>query len=177
MSDQHHMSGPELAKVFGLDIRRITQMAKSGIIPRTERGVYDLKECATAYITYLRNRGAIEEATDPDALDPRRERARLYKAQADERELKNAIERKEYVNIQDVRKFEIERATIYNAQIDAIPGRYASTIAAKLGVDSAQVYDILLDISLQIRESTANGFTSLATGSGSEPDLEATSET
>lgn len=172
MNSQYHISGPELARVFGLDIRRINQLAKDGIIPRVQRGVYDLKECSTAYVAYLRSRGTLPEDIEenPDKLDPRRERARLNKAQADEKEFQNAILKSEYISIQEVKNFEIERATVYNAQIDAIPGRYASTVAAKLGIDPAQIYDILLDISLQIRQATSDGFTSLATRSRAESD-------
>jgi phage terminase Nu1 subunit (DNA packaging protein) len=178
LNSQYHISGPELARVFGLDIRRINQLAKEGIIPRVERGVYDLKDCASAYVAYLRSRGTLPDdlAENPEKLDPRRERARLNKAQADEKEFQNAILKNEYISIQEVRNFETERATVYNAQIDAIPGRYASTIAAKLAIDPAQIYDILLDISLQIRQATSDGFTSLATRSRTEPDNQTTAK-
>jgi hypothetical protein len=115
-------------------------------------------------------------AENPDKLDPRRERARLNKAQADEKEFQNAILKSEYISIQEVKNFEIERATVYNAQIDAIPGRYASTVAAKLAIDPAQIYDILLDISLQIRQATSDGFTSLAISSRVEPTNQATAK-
>jgi phage terminase Nu1 subunit (DNA packaging protein) len=175
---QYHISGPELARVFGLDIRRINQLAKEGIIPRVDRGVYDLKDCASAYVAYLRSRGTLPDdiAENLDKLDPRRERARLNKAQADEKEFQNAILKSEYISIQEVKNFEIERATIYNAQIDAIPGRYASTVAANLGVDPAQIYDVLLNISLQVRQATSDGFTSLATRSRVEPDNQTTAK-
>lgn len=42
-----------IAQVFGLTPRRIQQLVAEGILPRGERGRYDLAACVRAYITYL----------------------------------------------------------------------------------------------------------------------------
>lgn len=151
---RYELSGPELASILGLDVRRVTQLAKEGVIPRIRRGVYDLAECTKAYVSYLRNRDNFDE----DGIDPRAERARLYKEQADKIEFENQIKRKKYVSIEDVKSLEMQRAKIYTSIVDAIPGRYSALIAAKLNVNQSRIHDILSEISIDVRESTYHGF-------------------
>jgi phage terminase Nu1 subunit (DNA packaging protein) len=43
----------DLAKVFGVDARRVQQLAAEGHIPRSSRGKYPLIPCVMGYIRYL----------------------------------------------------------------------------------------------------------------------------
>jgi phage terminase Nu1 subunit (DNA packaging protein) len=73
-----------LARLFNLTERRIQQMARDGIIPKPEKGKYDLIGCTRAYIKYLQERATGRDIEPQDAY---LERARLLKAQADKTEL------------------------------------------------------------------------------------------
>lgn len=73
-----------LARLFNLTERRIQQMARDGVIPKPEKGKYDLINCTRAYIKYLQERAAGRDIEPQDAY---LERARLLKAQADKTEL------------------------------------------------------------------------------------------
>lgn len=73
-----------LAKLFNLTERRIQQMARDGVIPKPEKGKYDLIGCVRSYIKYLQERAAGRDIEPQDAYA---ERARLIKAQADKTEL------------------------------------------------------------------------------------------
>ena len=44
----------ELAKHFGIGIRRIEQLEKTGIFPKTERGRFNLAVCTRLYIRHLK---------------------------------------------------------------------------------------------------------------------------
>lgn len=73
-----------LARLFNLTERRLQQMAREGIIPKPEKGKYDLIGCTRAYIKYLQERATGRDIEPQDAY---LERARLLKAQADKTEL------------------------------------------------------------------------------------------
>ena len=72
-----------IAHLFNLSERRVQQLAKDGIIPKAQRGKYELVGALRGYIKYLKKRanGSVE-STD----DFQRERLRLIKAKADEKE-------------------------------------------------------------------------------------------
>ena len=73
-----------IAKLFNLTERRVQQLASEGVIPKPERGKYDLVASVRGYIAYLQDRAFGKEITHVDA---HQERARLLKAQADKTEL------------------------------------------------------------------------------------------
>lgn len=45
-----------IAKLFNLTERRVQQLAKEGVIPKPEKGKYDLIGCVRGYIAYLQER-------------------------------------------------------------------------------------------------------------------------
>ena len=73
-----------IAKLFNLTERRVQQLAKDTIIPKPEKGKYDLVGCVRGYIKYLQERAVGKEVIPVDA---HLERTRLLKAQADKAEL------------------------------------------------------------------------------------------
>lgn len=73
-----------IAKLFNLTERRVQQLASDGVIPKAERGKYDLVASVRGYIAFLQDRAFGKEVVHVDA---HQERARLLKAQADKTEL------------------------------------------------------------------------------------------
>lgn len=72
-----------IAKLFDLTERRVHQLVKERVLPRSSRGNYELVSCIKGYINYLRERslGAVDiEENNPNIAN---ERARLIKMQAD----------------------------------------------------------------------------------------------
>jgi len=80
-----------IASILNLTERRVQQLAHEGIIPKAERGKYDLIGCVRAYIKYLQERAIGIEETSGDISH---HRARLVKENADRAELDNAKERR-----------------------------------------------------------------------------------
>jgi phage terminase Nu1 subunit (DNA packaging protein) len=68
-----------IAKLLVLTPRRVQQLTKEGVLPKAERGRYELAPVVQAYVKYLRDRniGAEDPAADIGAF-----RARLVKAKA-----------------------------------------------------------------------------------------------
>lgn len=83
------MSARQLGEVLGLNERTVRELVDRGIVNRTGRGRYDLFGSVLAYVEHLRTVAA-GRGGEAASYDLTRERARLAKEQADERELKNA---------------------------------------------------------------------------------------
>ena len=80
-----------IAKLLNVTERRVQQMVKEGIIPKAERGKYDLIPCVQGYIKYLQD---LAFGKDMIPTDIHTTRARLLAAQAEIAEME-AAEKKE----------------------------------------------------------------------------------
>jgi phage terminase Nu1 subunit (DNA packaging protein) len=69
-----------IARLLDLSERRIQQLSREGVIPKAERGQYDLVGAVRGYVAYLRDLAVRAQAGAPDFGV---ERARLIKAKAD----------------------------------------------------------------------------------------------
>ena len=74
-------NSPQAAKLLNLSVPQLYNLANSGTIPMSNKGVWDLTQCAHAYIKYLQGRAGEEKR------DYAVERTRLTKAQADKVEM------------------------------------------------------------------------------------------
>lgn len=84
----------DLARVLNVTSRRIQQLAKEGVIPRSDgeiRGKYPLGASISAYIVNLQR----QVSGDDDGETLTLERARLAREQADKIAMQNAVSRKE----------------------------------------------------------------------------------
>jgi phage terminase Nu1 subunit (DNA packaging protein) len=81
-----------IARLLDLTERRVQQLGREGIIPRAERGRYDLVGAVRGYVRYLREQAA---RAHEGVADFGAERARLVKAKADLAEMEAAQRRSE----------------------------------------------------------------------------------
>ncbi len=88
-----------IAKLLDLSIRRVYQLTNEGVIPRVEKGRYELVPAVQGYIRYLRDRAIGADALPDESA--RASRARLIKAQAEAQEMENAETRRELVHVED----------------------------------------------------------------------------
>jgi phage terminase Nu1 subunit (DNA packaging protein) len=119
-----------LAKLFEVSERRVQQLAKEAIIPKPERGQYDLANSIRAYIRYLRTRlEGRQLGVDDNSPDLRAERKRLLKAQADKLEMEQQELRRELLPHTLVQELLEDLAILFAANLDAWPGRLAHDLA------------------------------------------------
>lgn len=85
-----------IAKLLLLSDRRVQQLTKEGVIPKAERGRYELAPAVQGYIRYLQERSL---RTDSSPIDYHMEKARLTKAQADSAEIEAAKARGEVCSV------------------------------------------------------------------------------
>lgn len=69
-----------IAKLLDLSERRVQQLSREGVIPKAERGQYDLIGSVRGYVRYLRDQALKSQAGAPDYMA---ERARFIRARAD----------------------------------------------------------------------------------------------
>jgi phage terminase Nu1 subunit (DNA packaging protein) len=69
-----------IARLLDLSERRVQQLSREGVIPKAERGQYDLVAAVRGYVAYLRDLAVRAQSGAPDFGA---ERARLIKAKAD----------------------------------------------------------------------------------------------
>ena len=73
-----------IAKLFNLSERRVQQLGRDGVIPKPERGRYDLIGSVRGYVSYLQDRAFGKTG---DATDMHMAKLKLLDAQAEEKRL------------------------------------------------------------------------------------------
>ena len=145
-----------IAVLFGVTERRIQQLVKEDVLPKVERGKYELVGCVQGYVEYLQ-RIAID---GDENLVLAIEKARLVNAQADGQELKNSIAQGKVASVSDLLTALMEIFSIVATQLDGISGRLAGELA---GINDARlIRQRLLDESRRIRTAAADQIKQLA---------------
>ena len=116
-----------ISKFLNLTERRVQQLARDGIIPKAEKGKYDLVRSVQRYVQYLQDRAY--GSTDAPR-DTHHERARLIKAQADKTELEVAALRNQLIPIDRIEHDWMQQVSSCRMRLLAIPTKCAFQIAA-----------------------------------------------
>lgn len=131
---QNLQSTDIIAKLFDLDVRRVQQLAKEGILPAASQRPYkfDLLPTVKAYIRYLRDRANGKEAKTADTV---KAEANKLRAEADLKQSKAKIAELQLKELEGKmhRSEDVEALTndlVYTARsmIMALPGRLAMDV-------------------------------------------------
>lgn len=131
---QNLQSTDIIAKLFDLDVRRVQQLAKEGILPAASQRPYkfDLLPTVKAYIRYLRDRANGKEAKTADTVKAEADKLR---AEADLKQSKAKIAELQLKELEGKmhRSEAVEALTndlVYTARsmIMALPGRLAMDV-------------------------------------------------
>lgn len=144
----------ELADVLCISSRRIQQLSKEGVLPKAERGKYNLDAAKSAYQAY--QSGAVSGGD----LDSDNDKARLLKAQADRAEYEAELARL---------KVEEQAGQLIPAeQVAAAWGKLVSTVKARLlNIPSAVAPELFtlasaLEMEAHVRAAISSALTELA---------------
>lgn len=116
-----------IANLFNLTERRVQQLASQNVIPKAERGKYDLVACVRGYISYLQDRAF---GKDVQPVDAHQERARLIKAQADKTELEVQTLHRSLVSVEEAEMQWASLIVAFRSRMLAIPTRAAQALLA-----------------------------------------------
>lgn len=115
-----------IAKLLMLSERRVQQLTKEGVLPRSERGRYELAPVVQGYIRFLQERTIGGGNSGP--IDYQVEKARLTKAQADTAEIELAQARREVVSVAQVERTLSSLFAEVRANLRNVPARVVSSL-------------------------------------------------
>lgn len=139
-----------IAKLLDLTPQRVLQLVKEGVIPKKDRGRYELVPVVRGYIKYLRERGL---RADVHGDDYNAHRTRLTKVKADLAEMEKAQIEEQLIPAADVEAAWVEVAQNMRQKLLAFPQRVAPEVyaAEKLvevkSILKDNIYDALQEIS------------------------------
>jgi phage terminase Nu1 subunit (DNA packaging protein) len=92
-----------IAKLLLLSERRIQQLTKEGVIPKSERGRYELAPAVQGYVRYLQDRMAGAASVSGD-IDYHKEKARKTRAEADIAEIEASLRQGRSIDADEVKR-------------------------------------------------------------------------
>jgi phage terminase Nu1 subunit (DNA packaging protein) len=132
-----------IAKLLMLTERRVQQLAKEGVVPKAERGRYELAPAVQGYIRYLQDRAA-GAAPQAGTIDYHVEKARKTKAEADIAEIEAAKRRGDAIDAAEVKRaWQLILGEVRANLLGNTPQRITSLV---LGLDDeAQIKRVIRD--------------------------------
>jgi phage terminase Nu1 subunit (DNA packaging protein) len=134
-----------IARLLDLSERRVQQLSRDGVIPKAERGQYDLVAAVRGYVAYLRDLAVKAQGGAPDFGV---ERARLIKAKADIAEMEAEGRRGELLPAEAVEAAWTAILARLRARLLVLPDRLAP-----LCVEEATIAGVRDQIRKAVREA------------------------
>lgn len=113
-----------IAKLLMMTPRHVQKLTADGVIPKTERGRYEVVAAVQGYIKYLKDRAI----TGNGDIDYTAEKSRLTRAQADLAEIEVARSRGDVVGADQLTRNLTNLFTEIRTNLRNIPGRVSSSL-------------------------------------------------
>jgi phage terminase Nu1 subunit (DNA packaging protein) len=117
-----------VAKLCVMSERNVHDLVKRQIMPRAQRGKYDLVACVQAYIRHLREEAAGRKSEN-QTHDLVQERARLASEMADHQAMKNALLRSDLIAGTDVEDILVTLITTVQMRMLGVGSAVADLVA------------------------------------------------
>ena len=137
-----------IAKLLKLSERRVQQLTKDGIIPKIDRGKYELVPAIHGYIDYLRHQMSAEVSTD----DIIKNKNRLTLATAELREIEKAQLEGDLIPSLEIKKTWLNYISMIKSKLLSIPNKAAPQMVTVDNIGLAKsllkerIYDTLNEI-------------------------------
>jgi phage terminase Nu1 subunit (DNA packaging protein) len=138
-----------IARLLDLSERRVQQLSREGVIPKAERGQYDLVGSVRGYVRYLRDQALKAQAGAPDYAA---ERARFIRARADLAEMEAEEKRRALIAAEQIEGAWIAVLALLRTRLLALPDRLAprafeqSTVGDTRTLIRAAIREVLDDL-------------------------------
>ena len=145
---QQTYSTTTIAKLLKLSERRVQQLTKDGIIPKVDRGKYELVPAVHGYIDYLRHQMSAEISTD----DIVKNKNRLTLATAELREIEKSQLEGELIPTLEIKKTWLHYVNLIKTKLLSIPNKAAPQMVTVDNINEAKnilkerIYDTLNEI-------------------------------
>lgn len=124
-----------IAKLLDLSERRVQQLGREGVIPKPERGQYDLVGAVRGYVRFLREQAARNAGGTADFGT---ERVRLIKAKADLAEMEAAVMRGDLVQAEAVEQAWTSVLALLKQRLLVLPDRIAPLVHEESSIAGAR---------------------------------------
>ena len=137
-----------ISQLLKLTERRIQQLAKDEVIPKAQRGEYEMIPCVHGYIDYLKAKIGREFTAEDLAIN----RNRLIKAQADLAEIEKQKQEGELIAKDEVKKNWLSILTVIKSKLLSMPNKVAPVVMTYKNVNEVKlilkdkIYDTLHEI-------------------------------
>ena len=111
-----------ISRLLDLSERRVQQLSREGVIPKAERGQYDLIGSVRGYVRYLRDQALKAQAGAPDYAA---ERARFIRARADLAEMEAEEKRRSLIAADQIEAAWIAVLALLRTRLLSLPDRLA----------------------------------------------------
>jgi phage terminase Nu1 subunit (DNA packaging protein) len=138
-----------ISRLLDLSERRVQQLSREGVIPKAERGQYDLIGSVRGYVRYLRDQAAKAQAGAPEYAA---ERARFIRARADLAEMEAEEKRRALIVAEQIEAAWIAVLALLRTRLLALPDRLApqafeqSTVGDTRNLIRAAIREVLDDL-------------------------------
>jgi phage terminase Nu1 subunit (DNA packaging protein) len=133
-----------IAKLLDLSERRVQQLSREGVLPKANRGQYDLIGSVRGYVRYLRDQALKAQAGAPDYAA---ERARFIRARADLAEMEAEEKRRSLIAADEIEAAWIAVLALLRTRLLGLPDRLAPQV-----FDQSSIGDTRTLIRSAIRE-------------------------
>jgi len=124
-----------ISQLLKLTERRIQQLAKDEIIPKAQRGEYEMIPCVHGYIDYLKAKIGREFTAEDLAIN----RNRLLKAQADLAEIEKQKQEGELIAKQEVKKNWLSILSVLKSKLLSMPNKVAPVVMTYKNVNEVKL--------------------------------------
>jgi phage terminase Nu1 subunit (DNA packaging protein) len=114
-----------IAKLLDLSERRVQQLSREGVIPKANRGQYDLIGSVRGYVRYLRDQALKAQAGAPDYAA---ERARFIRARADLAEMEAEEKRRSLIAADEIEAAWVAVLALLRTRLLGLPDRLAPQV-------------------------------------------------
>lgn len=138
-----------ISRLLDLSERRVQQLSREGVIPKAERGQYDLIGSVRGYVRYLRDQALKAQAGAPDYAA---ERARFIRARADLAEMEAEEKRRSLIAAEQIEAAWIAVLALLRTRLLALPDRLApqafeqTTVGDTRNLIRAAIREVLDDL-------------------------------
>jgi len=151
-----------ISKLLMLSERRCQQLVNDGVIPKKERGKYELVQSVQGYVKFLRERAFGGVAN----TDQHGEKTRLITAQANIAEMNDAELRGDLVRVDEIRRAIFTAARGVRNSLQTVADRLAIPMAGES--DHHEIHEMIENEINQILHDMEGQFTELV----SEPEID-----
>ena len=131
---QQTYSTTTIAKLLQLSERRVQQLTKDGVIPKVDRGKYELVPAVHGYINYLRHQMSADFSPD----DIVKNKNRLTLATAELREIEKSQLEGELIPTSEIKKTWLHYVNLIKTKLLSIPNKAAPQMVTVNNINDAK---------------------------------------